>query len=310
MQLEGDLGETSAVPPVPTSTRLLRPRDQALGYVLVPARVVYYSVPKVACTSLKWQMAELQGEAADFRSIVSLEAAPELTVHDRHSWRRTPTIHEIAGSALEGWAVGDDWFRFAVLRDPIARAWSAWQSKILTHDPRFQANYADLLDFPVPQSIDDVIGAFGRFVELLASGRHRISREPHFAPQAQLLPLRDGGAGIRIYTSSRIGAMQQDLAEHLGRLGRALPPLRRSNEALFSVATSEFPRETVELLLRVYAVDYDTFPELVRPDLDVPRGTSRVPAEAVALLPQIWERNERIRDLAVSASRQLREAVR
>ena len=292
--------------------RLALPCSPDLGYVLVPAKIVYYAVPKVACTSLKWQMAELQGEdRGQFDGILSLEAVPDLAIHDRASWRRTPTIHEVDGSALGDWAAGEDWFRFAVVRDPVARTWSGWQSKILSRDPRYLVDYPELMDFPTPETIDDVLGLFADFVALLADPTQRIGRDYHFQAQTAVIPTPgDGIAGPRIFTTAQIPELQLELARHVKASGRELPPLRRSNEALFDVPTSALPRETVTRLVTLFAADYDAFPLLRRPQVDGTAERSSVPPEAIALLPHIWERNQRVRDIALTAFRRLQEPIR
>src|SRR4051794_34431178 len=108
------------------------PPHKTATYVMPAYRAVYVSVPKAACTSLKWLVAGIQGEDPQrFHRSLSREVAPALTIHRRGLWRRTPMLHELPEAELEAVSPENGWFVFAVVRHPAARLWSGWQSKFL-----------------------------------------------------------------------------------------------------------------------------------------------------------------------------------
>jgi hypothetical protein len=114
------------------------PPHKTATYVLARYKTVYVSVPKAACTSLKWLVAELQGEDSErFHRSLSREVGRAMTIHRRDLWRHTPMLHELPDEELAAISPDDGWFVFAVVRHPSARVWAAWQSKFLLREPRW-----------------------------------------------------------------------------------------------------------------------------------------------------------------------------
>ena len=164
------------LPPHKTSTFVMR-RWQAL----------YVSVNKAACTSLKWLVAELQGEdPARFRRSVSREVTPTMTIHRRRLWQNTPIAARLGDEELAAISPDNGWFVFAVVRHPTARLFSGWQSKLLLREPWWVDEFGDEEWFPrPPRSGEDIVSEFHRFVEIVARDPdQRIMRNRHFAPQA------------------------------------------------------------------------------------------------------------------------------
>src|SRR5215213_10186626 len=151
---------------------------------------VYVSVPKAACTSLKWLVAELQGEDPErFHRSLSREVGRAMTIHRRDLWRHTPMLHELPDDELAAISPDDGWFVFAVVRHPSARVWAAWQSKFLLREPRWIDEFAGAPWLPrVPESTQDVIEDFGRFVASIARDPNQaVMRDRHFMTQTELV---------------------------------------------------------------------------------------------------------------------------
>jgi hypothetical protein len=142
------------------------PPHKTATYVLPDHKVVYVSVPKAACTSLKWLIAELQGEDPErFHRSRSREVGRAMTIHRRDLWQHTPMLHQLPDEKLEAISPDEGWFIFAVVRHPSARLWAAWQSKFLLREPRWIDEFADAPWLPrVPRSTGDVTEDFRRFV--------------------------------------------------------------------------------------------------------------------------------------------------
>ncbi|MHB1768344.1 MAG: sulfotransferase family 2 domain-containing protein, partial [Phycisphaerae bacterium] len=95
----------------------------------------YVSTPKVACTSLKWWFAELDApEFFTYDILRSYETDPNLTIHDSFH-RACPKITGLDAVDLKKILLSRDFFRFALVRNPFTRIFSAWQSKILLREP-------------------------------------------------------------------------------------------------------------------------------------------------------------------------------
>ena len=67
------------------------PPHKTATFVLPRWKVVYVSVPKAACTSIKWMIAHVQEEDPEhFYTSLSREIARPTTIHRRRLWRHTP----------------------------------------------------------------------------------------------------------------------------------------------------------------------------------------------------------------------------
>lgn len=104
--------------------------------VLQRWKVLYALTPKAACTSLLWLFASVQQERlAAIRTSLAPEVTRGTVIHDFSVWRHTRTLRQLTEADWQPVADRDDWFVFCVTRHPLARLWSAWQSKLLLREP-------------------------------------------------------------------------------------------------------------------------------------------------------------------------------
>src|SRR3954470_19716052 len=88
------------------------PPHKTATYVMPAYKAVYVSVPKAACTSLKWLVAGVQGEDPErFHRSLSREVARSLCIHRRGMWQHTPMLHALSEEELA--AIDESWFVFA-----------------------------------------------------------------------------------------------------------------------------------------------------------------------------------------------------
>ena len=110
-------------------------------YVLPEYRVMYVSVPKNACTSLKWLFAGLAGEDLDDlrRGDLGFSPTREGQVHQRQRWRPHTQLSGLDPAIRASIAPANGWFVFGVVRDPRLRLFSAWQDKYLLRAPGWRS---------------------------------------------------------------------------------------------------------------------------------------------------------------------------
>lgn len=281
------------------------PPHKTATYVLPRWKVVYVSVPKAACTSLKWLIADLQGENPQrFYSALTREVTRALTIHRRSRWQHTPMLHELSDDELAAVSPKRGWFLFAVIRHPSARLWSAWQSKFLLREPRWPERFDDEPWFPrVPRSTQDIVEDFQRFVRSIAENPNQlVMRDRHFQPQSRLVtPERT--PYTRIYHTREIGELLNDFASHLQGEGwdgsLDLPP---SNETPLRPLASMFSPEITSAIAEVYREDFERFGyENVVPDALDP--ADEYSESALSEIGRLVERGERVGDLALRAQR-------
>ncbi|WP_235734616.1 sulfotransferase family 2 domain-containing protein [Nocardioides alcanivorans] len=207
-------------------------RSRHKAVVLPDHKIVYVTNLKVACSTLKWMLFDLEGrdESALLRSTKPRPTRSQ-TIHDHDLWGDTPrlTLRDGQGDPDRGW------FVFTVIRDPRPRVWSAWQSKLLAGNPNYlHRGEPDQPWWPrTPETPADVIDDFHRFLAASAKeGRklHRVGRDGHFRPQSDLLH-KPGLTYTGVYDLPDLPVLLADLQQHLDGLGLGpLPPLRRENE--------------------------------------------------------------------------------
>jgi glycosyltransferase involved in cell wall biosynthesis len=218
----------------------------------------YVATPKVACTTLKWWFAALEGYTQALRGITdSAETAPDLIVHESH--KVAPNVTGLIPEALLEALTSDSYFRFAVVRNPYKRIFSAWQSKLLLQEPLQVGPYlqCDFFHHPI-KSAGDIAEAFEEFLEHLASNEAPSYWDHHWTPQAALLrpDLINYSKLAKVENSDELS---QALA---GWLGKYIPDpfaSRPTNESLIPYLPEFVTERSAELIRTLYAEDFDAF---------------------------------------------------
>jgi hypothetical protein len=244
-----------------TATLDTIPGSYARIYLAPGPRVMFMSMNKNACTSLKWMMAGLAGEdLSTFKPGLMPFTAQEEAVHNRNLWKVSPQFRSLTPEEQGAIHPDNGWFIFAVVRDPRVRMFSAWQNKLVLENPATtQWRREDW--FPRhPLTAQTVIEDFERFVDLFErEPTHKLRRDPHFRDQAEMLAL-DVVPYSKIYEIHEFRQLRADLQAHLDTVGwqreLLLPrfndtPLR-PNAAVFADGV----RERVE---KIYAADFEHF---------------------------------------------------
>lgn len=277
-------------------------------------RAIYVSVNKAACTSLKWLVADVQGESHErFHRSLSREVTRTMTIHRRSLWRNTPMAKWMTDEELKQISPENGWFIFAVVRHPTARLFSAWQSKLLLREPWWWVDeFGDEPWFPrVPTSREEVVEDFIGFVRAIARNpKQRVFRNRHFAPQAELLAV-DRMPYTTIYRTTEILKLLEEFERHLRAEGWKGEPLSlaRANETPLNPIPSLFTPDVLDAAHELYREDFETFGY----DDPLPGGidpSDDYDGAAMAQVGRLIDRSERINDLGIQAQElknQLRE---
>jgi hypothetical protein len=241
----------------------LRDRRGAMWrtYPAVEARVLFIQVNKNACTSLKWMMAQLAGEdLSAFGPSLGAATSDEDDIHDRRQWHRSPRLDRIDAELRSQMHPDNGWFVFAVTRDPRARLFSAWQSKLLLDNPGYAGRRHDSWYPRHPVSTESIVTDFAAFVDLLAHDPdHQLRADPHFADQVELLH-EDLVTYTDIYDVRDLGRLQRDLRRHLDQVGWTGDlTLPRANDTPLRATSQVFDDGVREQIEKVYSADFDRF---------------------------------------------------
>ena len=238
-------------PTTPARTDRLRTLADTV-YVASRCKVVYVQVFKAACSTMLWTLLELEGHDPSVLD-ASLRAdipTHELLVHDR-SLYPIPVITEVSAELRHEALTSDAWLRVAVTRNPYARLYSAWESKLLLGDPGpWQA-----MGGPPPVFIDgdlDVGESFRAFVADFAARPEIWMTEPHFATQSSLLALEEIDYDELVPTS-RLGELIDTLSVRAGV--HVTPP--RANQGLGIDWAGLLDERSASSIASLYAADFE-----------------------------------------------------
>lgn len=233
-------------------------------YLAPEAKVMFESLNKNACTSLKWMMAELAGE--DLSVFVAGER-PYIedteTIHNRELWTVSPRVDALTPEQRAEIHPDNGWFVFAVVRDPRLRLFSAWQNKILIENP-FSFRWVNEDWYPRhPLTAETVVEDFAKFVDLFEREPDNWLRakDAHFRDQTEMLVER-AVPYTRIYEISEMKQLQADLNEHLAAQGRPPAVLPRANPTPLRPIGALYENGVREQIERIYAADFERFGHL------------------------------------------------
>ena len=222
-------------------------------------KLLYIATPKVACTTIKWWFAELEGYSQILRGIDdSGETDPDLVIHDVFH-KVAPNVTGLPPETLAGPLASDSYFRFAVVRNPFKRIFSAWQSKLLLREPYQVSPYITCNFFHhLIECADDIAAAFEGFLEHLVINEAPAYWDAHWTPQVDLLrpDLINYSILAKIENTEELS---QALTERIG--GHLPGPFasRRTNESLIPYLPELVTQRSAEMICLLYAEDFETF---------------------------------------------------
>jgi hypothetical protein len=220
------------------------------SYVDERRRILYVETPKCGCSSIKHLLRSLAGAGPLGFNPTLGESRLDMMIHDRGQ-SPLPPLTSFPDSSLDEIVNGEGWFRFAVVRDPAERFFSAWRDKIFLCEPGYERYLTE---------------TGKRYIEFEDFYRRVIEREdpetcnPHWRAQSALM-LPDRIAYVRIYDIGELNQLPQDLTTHLAAIGQPaeVPVLGRTNEGLTIRADGFLTPEVLANLRYFYRADYARF---------------------------------------------------
>lgn len=209
--------------------------------VIVPnARLAYFPVPKVACTSIKKMLHEV------------VHGAPFAPFEGKRG--RTVFVHALYPAvpfADLDVALLADLHRIAVVRDPVRRVLSAYGNRVVFHRDLHAAKVAPRLAeaglSPDPD-LDSFVDRLDSYCALAPKIAH------HLRPQVEFLGSDPGYFG-RLYRFSELEQLAEDIRQ---RTGTSVPlPWQQRGGPKFALTDLSPARQ--EALRARFAADYQSF---------------------------------------------------
>ena len=229
-----------------------------LALVAPSLQVLYLPTPKAACTTIKLMLSEAAGthrhEMADRLAIMHVS--------------RTQTIHHPAVHGLTRFAdlsprdqrtilASDHWLRIASLRDPVSRAYSAWENRVFMRAHRRTREVIALAPDVTTNGRLDVAASFTRFVAALCENESTFMVDHHFWPQSRVVrpELVSFTSLVRVDQPGEVDKIAALLGERSGKQLTA----SRLNEGLGIKVDRVCDSTTAERIMSFYDDDYRRF---------------------------------------------------
>jgi hypothetical protein len=235
-------------------------------WIVPEFKVLFVSVAKNACTSIKWVLAELaREEPSKFKAGLNPFTSDRAAVHDRRLHLNIPMPGELDARVRSEIHPDNGWFIFGVIRDPRSRLFSAWQDKVLLAYPGSSYRvWSTESWYPARpgEDAETINRQFAEFVDAaVADAPFAPRRNTHFRAQTDSL---DTGRipFTAIYPIEKLGQLRDDLARHVAALGWTEPiTFRRDNETPLPANAAVFAGEVKAKVEQWYASDFAEFGE-------------------------------------------------
>ena len=221
-------------------------------------KVLYTPTTKVASTTIKWMMAEAEG-TIDQTVIPRLMAAithRSQTIHNRHvSGLRK--ISEYSEREARAMLESSEWLHVAALRDPVSRAYSAWENRVFMRASGRIAGGFDLTPDVLVDGRIDMTASFAVFAKSLAEHTDAFMLDHHFTPQSHVVRTDAVKYGL-IVRVDEPGGVEKIAAAFRERSGNNVEP-RRHNESMGIPLARVCDQATANRLMATYSMDYEAF---------------------------------------------------
>jgi hypothetical protein len=147
--------------------------------------------------------------------------------------------------------------RVASVRDPVSRAYSAWENRIFLRAHRRAATLAELAHDVLADGRVDLTASFAHFAKVLGDDADPFMADHHFQPQSLLVrpDLVNYSLLVRVDQPGEIDSFARVLSERSGKQIVA----SRLNEGLGVNVERVCDAHTANRLMATYALDYETF---------------------------------------------------
>lgn len=234
------------------------PFDNLL-YLLPEWKILFLQIPKCGCTTLARMMAAAGGKTP---AAVESSALPE---RSRESLIHDPRIHRIPywkdqHARMKKRALEESgWWRFAIVRDPYARFFSAWLDKVFLRAPGTKHLWQMCTD-----TLDDgrlnITRTFAAFARLVAVKPEMLLQDWHFTPQSELIS-RFAIPSIERIPLSRLDDVARKLSAMTGKDIRT----SASNASLPIDYRMAYDPATADIVKSIYAADLGCDPAVIPP---------------------------------------------
>jgi hypothetical protein len=212
------------------------------------------AIPKAACSKIKLVLQQLEG--------FPIPSEP-LRIHyrDTPSLRFVPSIADFATADAVEILTANAWFRFAFVRNPYARLFSAYKSQVMDlRSPYvgFREAIRQKAGYPMPPGAALGRVGFADFVQYIAE-QPDDQRDGHWKSQTETMHLD----AIRYDFVGRVETFQQDFRAVLQRFAASAALVASLAEPVNTTIklplAAAYNKALADLVYAIYTNDFETF---------------------------------------------------
>ena len=236
------------------------PNKPYAGFLLVAPRlkVMYCPTTKVACSSIKMLLAKAGATYDQTRvdRLISPHMARSQTIHELGVNGLTKLI-DMKAAQVEEILGSPEWLRVYATRDPLSRAYSAWENRIFSRAPGTPEKAIDLCQDQLVDGQINVSESFAHFAKMIAEHTDEFMDDHHFLPQSHIV--HPDKFNYNMVASVENPAEMQRLVDEINRRAGTTLSLERHNVGFGIKLEQVCDQHTANRLQAVYATDYETF---------------------------------------------------
>ena len=277
------------------------PLNPFAGFLLVAPslKVMYCPTTKVACSSIKTLLAKAGGtyNQARLDQLIAPHISRSQTIHDIGISGLTKLI-DMSATEVDEILNSPEWLRVYVTRDPLARAYSAWENRIFSRAPGTPDIVNELCQDQMVDGRINVTATFAHFAKMISEQTDEFMTDHHFLPQSHIV--HPDKFSYNMVARVEQPAEMQKLVDEINRRAGTSLTLERHNVGFGIKLEQVCDQHTANRLQAVYEMDYQTFGFANRA---FPASTEPLvlTATETAMLRSLRESIERLRSISFTA---------
>lgn len=219
---------------------------------------MYCPTTKVACSSLKMLLAKASGSYDQSRldHLISPHMAKSQTIHELGVNGLTKLI-DMKANQIDEILHSPDWLRVYATRDPLTRAYSAWENRIFSRAPGTPEGAIELCQDQLVDGRINVSESFALFAKMITEQTNEFMDDHHFLPQSHIVQPDKFNYNMAVRVEQP--AEMQKLVDEINRRAGTSLTLERHNVGFGIKLEQVCDQHTANRLQAVYEMDYSTF---------------------------------------------------
>jgi hypothetical protein len=230
------------------------------GFLLVAPKlkIMYCPTTKVACSSIKMLLAKASGSYDQSRldRLISPHMAKSQTVHELGVNGLTKLI-DMTAKQIDEILNSPEWLRVYATRDPLARAYSAWENRIFSRAPGTPEQAIELCQDQIVDGRVNITESFALFAQMITERTNEFMDDHHFLPQSHIV--HPDKFNYNMTARVENPEEMQKLVDEVNRRAGTSLALERHNVGFGIKLEQVCDQHTANRLQAVYQMDYSTF---------------------------------------------------